>query len=215
MTTRSAGRLDDALTAAGARFTGRVAVDFGSVAGEIAGAVSGVGIAVADGVRTTEWRGPADDLRDALRDHGVAPPEPGFASRHDGRWWGWASHERLLALDLGSQRPAPPAPLRASSIDLSEDYATLLVLGPYAERLLLRSGHLDRPVPVGALRVRAGDPRSSVLRAAAARYVVQIPAARAGELWLHLVTCGRPHGVTAVGRDAQRLLAIVDARGGH
>ncbi|WP_320669508.1 hypothetical protein [Patulibacter defluvii] len=215
MTTRSVGRLDDALTAAGARFSGTVAVDFGSVGGEVAAATRGVGIAVADGVRTTEWRGAETALREALDDAGVAPPSPGRGVRHDGRWWCPVSRERLLVVDLAAGRPAPAAPTQVSSIDLSDDYATLLVLGPRAAPLLARSGHLDEPLAVGALSVRTGEPRATVLRVAEARYVVQVATARAGDLWSRLVACGQADGVAAVGRDAQRLLVVADARGGR
>ncbi|MGE4428285.1 MAG: hypothetical protein AB7G37_17665, partial [Solirubrobacteraceae bacterium] len=148
----------------------------------------------------------------AVREHGVAPPAPGRAVRAEGRWWCPIIPERLLVLDFAPGHRALPSPTRVSSIDLSADYATLLVLGPHADRLLVDTGHATGPVPVGAIRTRVGDPRATVVRVGATRYVVQVPTARAGDLWRCLMTAGRPLHAAAVGRDAQRLLAVADAR---
>lgn len=207
MTASCLRALDQTLTAAGARFVGPVAVDFGSVAGEVAAGRRGVGLAVADVLSTVELRGPATAIRLA-----VPALEPsGRALGLAGRWWCSISPERVLVLDpRGDRTTAAPAGL--SAIDLTDDYASLWVLGPLAERLLRTTGHVAGRVVPSALRVRAGRPRATVVRVSPERFLVQVPAINAEELWRTLAAAGRPLGIAAVGRDAQRLLAVADAR---
>ena len=206
MTTRHHGALDETLATAGARFHGTVAVDFGSVAGEVAAGRRGVGLAVADATSTTELRGTAEELLALL----PVAPVAGRASLVDGRWWCPVSPQRVLVLDPRGGRPGP---VGLSTMDLTAEHVALWVLGPLAERLLRTTGHLAGPAPDGLVRVRAGRPRALVLRLSRERFLVQVPAATAAALWRTLATAAPETAVAAVGRDAERLLAVCHGRG--
>lgn len=199
--------LGPTLAAAGARFVASVAVDFGSTAGEVAAGRCGVGLAVADGLTTVELRGSVPAFATAL----PVVARTGEALELAGRWWCRVSPERLLVLDpSGGREPVRPNGL--SAIDVSDDYAALWVLGPLAERLLRTTGHVAGRSTAGTLRIRAGRPRATVLRVSSERFLLQAPAIHALPLWRTLADAGRPLGIAAVGRDAQRLLAVADAR---
>jgi heterotetrameric sarcosine oxidase gamma subunit len=220
---RSSSRvaLEDLLAAAGGamvmRDGDRVATHFSSVAAELAVCRRSVGLAERSDLGTLELRGPATAVQAVIRRLAGDGLTPGEAAKADEAWWCLVTPHRALVLCPGESRDELLAGLvdaageaeGASAVDLSGDYAALLLIGPRAEHLV-RSTSLvadaSAPLPVGGLRLVSGRLPAVLLRQEADRFLALVPRAHACEAWELLLAAGRPHGLACVGRSALDLL---------
>lgn len=221
--------LEETLDAAGAAFvtrgSGRVAAHFGSAAGEMAVCRCGVGVADRSDMAKHELRGAPHAVSAVVERLAGTRPAPGRAVRAAGAWWCPVTRHRVLVLaDAGARaglgrRLAAAAAERpgASTIDLSDDYAAIALVGPRATRVARDGGVLGAVAPAGGFWPRAGalggHPAPVLLLCEAAdRLLLLVPDAHARAAWAHLMRAGRPYGATCVGRDALERLRAVRAR---
>jgi glycine cleavage system aminomethyltransferase T len=220
---RSSSRveLEDLLAEAGGvmvmRDGHRVASHFSSVAAELAVCGRSVGLAEQADLGTLELRGPAADVQTVLRRLAGDGLAPGAAVRTGETWWCLLTSHRALVLCPGEARGALLGDLvdaaheaeSASAVDLTGDYAALLLIGPRAEELL-RSASLvteaPAPLPVGGLHFISGRRPSLLLHEEPERFLVLVPRVHACETWSRLLDAGRAHRVACVGRSALELL---------
>jgi heterotetrameric sarcosine oxidase gamma subunit len=218
---RSASRveLEDLLADAGGamvmRDGRRVATRFSSVAAELAVCMRSVGLAEQSDIGTLELRGPDGDVQTVLQQITGSGLSPGSAVRASGAWWCLVTPQRALVLCpaqacdalLASAAAAARETDAASAVDLSGDYAALVLIGPRAEEVV-RSAALvaEASLPVGGLHVVSGGRPSLLLRQERGRFLVLVPRVHACEAWSRLLRAGRPHGLALVGRDALDLL---------
>jgi heterotetrameric sarcosine oxidase gamma subunit len=195
----------------------RVATHFSSVAAELAVCRQSVGLAEQADIGTLELRGPAAAVQTVLKALAGQGPSPGDAVRAGEAWWCRLTPHRALAICAGEARDAVLASLvetaretdGASVVDLSGDYAELVLIGPRAEELL-RSSSLapDSPVPlpIGGLHLVSGRRPSLLLHEEQERFLVLVPRVHACEIWSRLLDAGRTHRLACVGRNALDLL---------
>jgi heterotetrameric sarcosine oxidase gamma subunit len=195
----------------------RVATHFSSVAAELAVCRRSVGLAEQSDIGTLELRGPAAAVQAVLRQLAGQGLSPGAAVRASEAWWCLLMPHRALVICPGEGRDALLASLvqaageseGASAVDLSGDYAALVLIGPRAEELV-RSTSLAAdsplPVPVGGLHLVSGRRPSLLLHEEPGRFLVLVPRVHAGETWSRLLNAGRTQRVACVGRTALDLL---------
>jgi heterotetrameric sarcosine oxidase gamma subunit len=219
---RSASRveLEDLLADAGAamvmRAGRRVATRFSSVAAELAVCMRSVGLAEQSDIGTLELRGPDGDVQTVLQQLTGSGLSPGFAVRASGASWCLVTPQRALVLCPGEARDATLRSLLdaaegvpgASAVDLSGDYAALLLIGPRAEHVLRGAALAPDAPPLGRLRVVSGRRPTTVLHEEPQRFLVLVPRVHACDTWERLLRAGRPHGLACVGRDALDLLRV-------
>ena len=220
---RSSSRvaLEDLLADAGGamvmRGGHRVATHFSSVAAELAVCRRSVGLAERSDLGTLELRGSGSAVQAVLRQLTGDGLAPGAAVRASEAWWCLLTPHRALVLCPGESRDALLAGLLeaageaegASAVDLSGDYAALLLIGPRAEQLV-RSTSLvadaSASLPVGGLQVVSGRRPAVLLREESDRFLALVPRVHACETWERLLGAGRPYGLACVGRNALDLL---------
>jgi heterotetrameric sarcosine oxidase gamma subunit len=220
---RSSSRvaLEDLLADAGGamvmRDGHRVATHFSSVAAELAVCRRSVGLAERSDLGTLELRGRVAAVQAVLRQLAGQGLTPGAAVRASEAWWCLLTPHRALVLCPGEARGALFASLLdaareaegASAVDLSGDYAALLLIGPRAEQLV-RSASLvadaAESLPVGGLHLVSGRRPAVLLHEEPGRFLVLVPRSHACETWERLLRAGRPHGLACVGRNALELL---------
>ncbi len=221
--------LEELLGKAGAAFVRRdgrlVAAHFGSAAAELAVCRHAVGIADRSDLATLELRGDSAAVAAVCERVTGRRPRPGSAHRCAGAWWCPVTEHRLLII----AEPRPAADLAvvvetavrsaagASLIDLAGDYAAIGLVGPHAldvardTRLLARDAP---PAPAPGAFGAAADPYAGLRPALllcedAERLLVLVPAAHGAGAWTQLMSAGRMHGASCVGRDAlDRLTAV-------
>jgi heterotetrameric sarcosine oxidase gamma subunit len=193
----------------------RVATHFSSVAAELAVCRRSVGLGEQSDIGSLELRGPGNDVQTVLRLLTGSGLSPGSAQRASGAWWCLLTPHRALVLCPGEARDAVLASLveaareteGASAVDLSGDYAALVLIGPRAEDVVRRAFPLaDAPLPAGGLHVVSGRRPSLLLHEERGRFLVLVPRVHACETWSRLLRAGLPHGLAFVGRDALDLL---------
>jgi heterotetrameric sarcosine oxidase gamma subunit len=220
---RSSSRvaLEDLLADAGGamvmRDGQRVATHFSSVAAELAVCRRSVGLGERSDLGTLELRGPASAVQAVLRRLTGDGLTPGAALRASEAWWCLLTPNRALVLCPGQSRDALLESMLeaareadgASAVDLSGDYAALLLIGPRAERLV-RSTSLvpdaSASLPVGGLQLVSGRRPAVLLREESDRFLALVPRVHACETWNGLLGAGRSHGLACVGRNALDLL---------
>jgi heterotetrameric sarcosine oxidase gamma subunit len=195
----------------------RVATHFSSVAAELAVCRRSVGLAEHSDLGTLELRGPVTAVETVLQQLAGQDLSPGAAVRAGEAWWCLLTPHRALVLCPGEARDALLASLvetaceteGASAVDLSGDYAALVLIGPRAEELV-RSTSLvaNLPLPVGGLQIVSGRRPSLLLHEELGRFLVLVPRVHAAETWSRLLDAGRTHRVACVGRNALELLRV-------
>jgi glycine cleavage system aminomethyltransferase T len=206
--------LEETLGSAGAAFvvrgSRRVAAHFGSVPGEMAVCRHGVGLSDRSDAGKLELRGSPAAVSQLLERVIGQRLLPGWAVEAFGAWWCPVTRHRVLVVgdpravaDLEVVLGAAAGVPGASTIDLSEDYAAINVIGPRAQTLVHEAGLLDGVLPVGGFAPRASTLRPSLLvREDVDRYLLLVPDAHGRAAWRHLMAAGRVHGATCVGREA-------------
>lgn len=182
-----------------------VAIDYGSVTGEVAVCQTAVGVADRSELVKLELRGGAEALAQLV--------ERLAALSGDHAWIHPLSHERVLVLcdpchDRGLiERVVDEvaATTEVSSVDVSDDRATILLLGPSAEALLA-SPELGRGrdvPPVGGVEeaLVAGGP-GLLMRQGSDQFLIVTDRAHAVPVWHALHEAGAAHGIASVGRAA-------------
>ena len=198
--------LDDVLVAAGAtmalRGRHRVAVDFGSVAGEEAVCRHGVGLVDRSDRVTYELRGDGEDLDTttrALLGHEVPP---GTAAHVADGWLCRVEAGRLLVRCEAHAAERCAASLRDATSDdvvvrdASDEHAGVGLVGPHAEEVLHALGLPER---TGAARVGTAAVPAILLREDEHLFEVVEERGHAREVFDALREAGRRHGVSCVG----------------
>jgi glycine cleavage system aminomethyltransferase T len=211
--------LDAELKRSGAHMTERegwvVAVDFGSLAAEIAVSRATAGLADVSSISKFEIR----DAPSAIADMYPSGRElrPGRAKEAADAWWCVVSEELLLVLAAPSKAARVRADLEERAHpdtrigDVTSDRVSVCLTGPFARDVLTRAG--AAPCAPGCLRVESvGGVPTLVLHQYENQWLLVADAAEAGNLWHALTEAGSPLGLAYVGADAlQHLHAAASA----
>jgi aminomethyltransferase len=211
--------LDAELKRSGAHMTERdgwvVAVDFGSLAAEIAVSRATAGLADVSSVSKFEVR----DATPAIADMYPSGRElrPGRALEAADAWWCVVSEELLLVLAAPGKAARVRADLEEGAHsetqieDVTSDRVAVCLTGPFAREVLTRAG--AAPCAPGCLRVESvGGVPTLVLHQYEKQWLLVAEAAEAGALWQALTDAGSPLGLAYVGADAlQHLHAAASA----
>lgn len=209
--------LESVLRLAGATLTEEcgavLAIDYGSVGGEVAVCQTAVGVADRSELVKLELRGGAEALALLVERLAGARPAPGRVLPVDHAWIHPLSRVRMLVLCDPChgrslvERVADEvvATTGVASVDVSEDRAAILLLGPSSEALLV-SPELGpgREVPsVGGVEeaLVAGGP-GLVMRQGPDQFLIVTDRAHAVAVWHALHEAGADHGIASVGRAA-------------
>ncbi len=177
-----------------------VAADFGSVAGEVAVCRQAVAIADRSELTKLELRGSSvvlERLVDVIDRPRLCP----------------LSGQRLLALFDPCQDSAAVEALRAEAdratgglcIDVSRDYAALLLLGPRTEELLASpelGSERDPPAVGRADDLLVASCPAHLLREGESQFLLLTDNAHAVPVWRALHDAGEPLGLGNAGREA-------------
>jgi glycine cleavage system aminomethyltransferase T len=190
-----------------------VAVNYGSVPGEIAVCMKSVGLADRSDFGTFELRGDQGLLDRALTDRlGDPPLAKGTARRMRSVWYLRTDQRRALLVGphqaLASGPPIGKGRDRADlpHKDIGPAVSILSIIGPRAARLLAAAG-LPGELAIGTIGSDAGDRAIvAILRESQRRFLAIVRAASADAFWTRLLTAGEPLGAAFVGLDALTLL---------
>jgi glycine cleavage system aminomethyltransferase T len=193
-----------------------VTAHYGSVAAEVAVCRKSVGLAVRTELRILEVGGREPWLERLLgRALGGAAPEVGSAAVAAGTWCARVDVDRALVIGASGaverwRRVAREAVIGGSPItatELTDEWATVSLIGPKAPRLLEMAG-LPADLPPRALHHGAVEGASTVLlRAGTDHWLLLLDGAFAPEACHALLEAGRSVGLSLVGCDAVGRLA--------
>jgi glycine cleavage system aminomethyltransferase T len=203
--------LDDPLRRAGAHMAERqgwlMAVDFGSVASEVAVSTARAGLADVSSAGKFELRGSEDALA------ALGAPGIGEGVRSGLSWWCRAGSELLLVVSAPGAREELEEQTAGHAVELTDvtaERVALCLLGPAGKRVLERAG--CEVSPVGGVRTESvfGVP-TLTLHQDVRRWLLVAPADDAVDLWHGLSSVGAPLGLAHVGADAlQHMLAAAE-----
>jgi aminomethyltransferase len=201
--------LDAVLKRSGAHMTERegwvVAVDFGSLAAEIAVSRATAGLADVSSIGKFEVR----DATAAIADMYPSGRElrPGRAKEAADAWWCVVSEELLLVLASPSKAAQVRAELEERAHehtqieDVTAGRVAVCLTGPFAREVLTAAG--AAPCAPGSLRVESvGGVPTLVLHQYDKQWLLVADASEAGALWQALTEAGSPLGLAYVGVDA-------------
>ena len=198
-----------------------VAVNYGSVPGEIAVCMKSVGLADRSDFGTFELRGDQGLLDRALTDRlGDPPLAKGTARRMRSVWYLRTDQRRALLVGphhaLASGPPIGKGRDRADlpHKDIGPAVSILSIIGPRAARLLAAAG-LPGELAIGAVARDASDANVlALVRETQRRFLVLVGTGGADALWTRLLAAGEPLGAAFVGLDALTLLGASSASNG-
>jgi glycine cleavage system aminomethyltransferase T len=201
--------LDAVLKRSGAHMTERegwvVAVDFGSLAAEIAVSRATAGLADVSSICKFEVRDSAMAIADVHPSN--REPRPGRALKAAGAWWCVVSPELLLVLSAPGSAALVRADLteRAHAgtriVDVTSDRVAVCLTGPFARDVLTRAG--ATAAGIGSVRLQSvGGVPTLVLHQSEKQWLLIASASEAGDLWHTLSDAGSPLGLAYVGADA-------------
>jgi glycine cleavage system aminomethyltransferase T len=171
----------------------QVAAHYGSVAAEEAVCRSRVGLAERSDRATLEVRGTSGAVDAALAALGRLGQRA---------WSARLSPGRALVRCEGDDEDAAVAAMQSadagSILDVSLEYAAVLLVGPYADDVLRAAAVDESSDP--AIVLREGDGTVELL----------VARGYGPALWNRLLEAGRPSGIACVGLDALELLAVSD-----
>jgi glycine cleavage system aminomethyltransferase T len=222
----AAAPLDALLRQAGAVFAGhngaRVAIHYGSAAGELAVCVSAVGLVDRSGLSKLMIEAPPSSLTQLTSRMIGGQLTPGGSTYADGAWWCGAANDRILVLTDRSAAQRLVERLRIHAVhnvvrrlrDCSGELAAIGVLGPATPHVLRALG------AYGA----AGDPRlvapfqASSAAGAAVWWLLEsdhsatalVSPDCAAQVWRAIETAGRPFGISCVGQEAAGRYALLE-----
>jgi glycine cleavage system aminomethyltransferase T len=190
-----------------------VALSYGSAAGELAGCVSGVGIASRSELTKLELTAPSANLERVLEAMLDRPLLPGGLLVSAAVGWFRIDAERLVALcdpahgerlrgrlEFWTMRD-PSLTLR----DRSDDWTAIAVVGRRTEEVLRELGVYGPsgdPRAVAPITRTADDPLTCWLLCGEDYALALSPSASAADLWRRTVAAGRGWAMCAVGHDA-------------
>jgi glycine cleavage system aminomethyltransferase T len=192
----------------------RIAVHYGSAAGELAACVSRVGLADRSELTKLALEGPQPMLQHVISSLTGGALASGGAIRTGPAWWCGVGPERVLVLAepgngdrlhsrirrLVARHPA----LRIR--DLSVQRSAIAIVGRHAGDVLAQlgvygaTGDPRSAVPVSSRRV--ADSEVTWLLQSDHRALAMMDHGDAPEVWRALHAAGRPFGICAVGREA-------------
>jgi glycine cleavage system aminomethyltransferase T len=201
--------LDAVLKRSGAHMTERegwvVAVDFGSLAAEIAVSRATAGLADVSSISKFEVRDNATAIADMFPSGREL--QQGRAMEAADAWWCVVSDDLLLVLASPSNAARVRAELeeRAHSgtriEDVTSDRVAVCLTGPSARQVLTAAG--AAPCAPGCLRVESvGGVPTLVLHQYEKQWLLVAEATEADHLWHALTEAGSPLGLAYVGADA-------------
>lgn len=207
----------DELRQAGAVIVDRggrpVAAHYGSVGAELSICRKHVGIAERSDLDVFELTGDVDELPPALaRLLGRPAPPFGRACLIGGAWWGMIDPGRAIVVGPSAACRTAARASGLRRIDRTAAWNVFTLLGPRAPALLASTGLPADLVAHGVRACWAGGGPAVLLHEQARRYLLVVPAARAGAAWHELAAAGQPLELGCVGVDALSRLDAAASR---
>lgn len=230
---RTSGALDDVLCRAGAVFAAReghrVAVSYGSPAGELAACVSWAGISDSSHLTKLELLGPAQRLAALVGRVTDRTLAPGGVAVTGGAWWCAAdvAPSRVVVLCEPSQgvRLRDLLSVRAAQLpglelhDRSDQWGAITIIGAATAGVLAdvgvygASGDSRQVPPFTSVAIAGID--ASWLLVSEHRAVALTRSGDAGALWHAIERAGRARHMCCVGSDAIARYELLERRSAH
>jgi glycine cleavage system aminomethyltransferase T len=216
------GLLEQAGAVFASRENRRIAVHYGSAAGELAVCVSAVGLVDRSDLSKLVIEAPASQLGHLTERLAGGMVAPGGALRASGAWWCGAAPDRIvvlcephLATRLRSRLRDHAVHYAALSVqDRSGDWAAIELLGHSAGKVLRALGAFGeagdpRQVSPFTARTVAGHPVRWLLESDRCALLL-VPTQSAGAVWQAIEQAGRPAGISCVGLEAASRYALLE-----